>query len=425
MPTVSEHAQKLINNLERVGKLLGYEATKEASVFKGSTHRVDILWKGCPQINIPFPVPNIYSIEIQYSDAPTSIGFNIWKSEKTLHPAVHIVISYNKLSGDFRKLANAHYPFSGLAIFEGLEQIEILNKWMNNLIEERDKLKQTENATYFLRFLQENEIKLNDEMKRMNFELWLERMFEPVVYEIGVVSLLPDGIGTRTRKFLIPGRLDEAKKTALEYFEKTMNDDAPFERDGERVSLKRLEITCYEFVEHKEARPQINEGVVYKVVLNTNVGGVKQSRFEMTDYRFGKNAEEVTQYLIKDVESEIERMSSLPHDIVKQDIYFGTYSKVRSWKEAVKKEIILSSNEKPTKDQQIKIIRSFFLKEFGLGVEDFLSLNDISSTKEYYDNLDDIREELRELFQRYTKDFVDRMNGRQLLKFQQWLDNEC
>ena len=40
-----------------------------------------------------------------------------------------------------------------------------------------------------------------------------------------------------------------------------MNDDVPFERDGERISLKRLEITCYEFVEHKEARPQIKEGV--------------------------------------------------------------------------------------------------------------------------------------------------------------------
>ena len=118
------------------------------------------------------------------------------------------------------------------------------------------------------------------------------------------------------------------------------------------------------------------------------------------------------------MESEIERMSSLPHDIVKQEIYFGTYSKVKSWKEAIKKEIILSSNEKPTKDQQIKIMRSFFFKEFGLGVEAFLSLNDISSIKGYYDNLDDIREELIELFQRYTKDFVDRMNGQQLLKFQ-------
>ena len=67
MPAVSEHAQKLIDNLKRVGKLLGYEATKEASVFKGSTHRVDILWKGRPQINIPFPLPNIYSIEVEYS----------------------------------------------------------------------------------------------------------------------------------------------------------------------------------------------------------------------------------------------------------------------------------------------------------------------------------------------------------------------
>ena len=83
---------------------------------------------------------------------------------------------------------------------------------MINLIDERDKLKQAENVTDFLRFLQENEIKLNDEMKRMNFELWLERMFEPVVYEIGVVSLLPDRIGTRTRRSYSPEGSIKLKK---------------------------------------------------------------------------------------------------------------------------------------------------------------------------------------------------------------------
>jgi hypothetical protein len=201
-----------------------------------------------------------------------------------------------------------------------------------------------------------------------------------------------------------------------------MNNDAPYEMDGMRLLVKRLEITCYEYRGRSQNLPSVKEGFAYKVVANTLIGKDQEVHIEMTDSQYGEDPEEVKQKLVADSKLEVAGIS--PYNIITQEVYFGKYSKVRTWKEAIKEELTLESKEKPTKEQQINRLRRFFSVEFGLGVEEFISLKKINPDRDFSDNLDDLREELRELMRMYPRNFYERMNNNHVFKFEQWLRNE-
>lgn len=135
MPAPSRLAKRLADDLVEVGKMFGFEATLEQPIQEGSLYRVDVFWKLKMPESSPFSDMNIASIEIQYSDSPSSISHGIFKAEKTLHPAVHFVISYFKLSNDYKEnVLKAHYPHSGLRVIDGETKVRNLNLWITKFI---------------------------------------------------------------------------------------------------------------------------------------------------------------------------------------------------------------------------------------------------------------------------------------------------
>jgi hypothetical protein len=127
-------AKRLADDLVQVGELLGFQAEKEAPVSVDSTYCTDILWKLPMPQGSPFPTINIAAIEIQYSNSPTSIGHNIFKAEPTVHPAFHVVISYNKLTDEFKKILVATFPIAGLVVLEGEDDVRKLNLWITRFL---------------------------------------------------------------------------------------------------------------------------------------------------------------------------------------------------------------------------------------------------------------------------------------------------
>jgi len=127
MPNTSELADKLANDLVTVGEIFGFESTKEAPVKEGSLFCVDVLWRLLLPKESPVPAGNFASIEIQYSESPSSISHNIFKAEKTLHPSIHMIVSFHKLTTEYKEILKSQYPYEGLAIFDGREGIRELN----------------------------------------------------------------------------------------------------------------------------------------------------------------------------------------------------------------------------------------------------------------------------------------------------------
>jgi len=82
----------------------------------------------------------------------------------------------------------------------------------------------------------------------------------------------------------------------------------------------------------------------------------------------------------------------------------------------------LITNVIPSGEEQKKMLKTYFIKEFGLGVEDFISLNDIRPTGRYSENFVYIKEQLCEQFNRYSEDFKSRMSEDDFIRFQEWLD---
>lgn len=135
MPATSDLAKRLANDLINVGRLLGFEASAEEPIRGGSDFRIDIFWKMKMPDSSPFPIINIASIEIQYSESNSSISHNIFKVGKTLHPAMHIVISYYKLSDDYKEnILKPNYPISGLVVCDGEERVRSLNLWITKFL---------------------------------------------------------------------------------------------------------------------------------------------------------------------------------------------------------------------------------------------------------------------------------------------------
>lgn len=131
MPAPSDLAMRLADDLVEVGNILGFEPEKEQPISDGSKFRVDVFWKMKMPEGSPFSQVNIASIEIQYSDSPTSISHGIFKAEKTLNPAIHFVISYYKLTDDYKEnVLKSNYPHSGLVVIDGEEEVRKLNLWI-------------------------------------------------------------------------------------------------------------------------------------------------------------------------------------------------------------------------------------------------------------------------------------------------------
>ena len=74
-------------------------------------------------------------------------------------------------------------------------------------------------------------------------------------------------------------------------------------------------------------------------------------------------------------------------------------------------------------EEQKERMRSFFSKEFGLEVEAFLSLDEISSGWRYFENLDYIKEILNEIFNENREDFRDRMYKDDLRRLEEWFQS--
>jgi hypothetical protein len=140
MPAPSELAKRLAQDLVEVGKIFGFQASKEEPIQEESKFRVDVFWKLPMPEGSPFPEINIASIEIQYSYSPSSISHGILKAESTLHPAIHFVISYYNLTDDYKdNILKTTYPRSGLVIIEGEEEVRKLNLWITRYLTIEDE----------------------------------------------------------------------------------------------------------------------------------------------------------------------------------------------------------------------------------------------------------------------------------------------
>jgi hypothetical protein len=216
MPDTSELADKLADDLVLVGKILGFGSEKEAPVKEGSTYCVDVLWKLLLPKGSPFPVANVASIEIQYSNSPASISHNIFKAEPTLHPAIHIVVSYSSLTANYKEILKLNYPSAGLVIFEGEEKVEELNSWISDVIANKNKeTGATEAGKNFLKFV-------NNQMEKRDTHLQLEQLFEPVVFEMTIESHFDKDSRGFECSFFVVGTIEVAKKRALQRFEEEM-----------------------------------------------------------------------------------------------------------------------------------------------------------------------------------------------------------
>lgn len=185
MPAPSDLAMRLADDLVEVGKILGFEAQKEQPISEGSKFRVDVFWKMRMPAGSPFSHVNIASIEIQYSDSPTSISHGIFKAEKTLHPAIHFVISYYKLTDDYKEnVLKSNYPHSGLVIRDGEEEVRKLNLWItrfSTIKSEESKL--TEKGTRIREFAisqlpDVNETQIKERILE-NFQSEIKEVFLP------------------------------------------------------------------------------------------------------------------------------------------------------------------------------------------------------------------------------------------------------
>jgi len=409
MPATSELADRLANDLVTIGKILGLESVKEAPVLEGSTYRVDVLWTLAGQFNVA-------SIEIQCSDSPTSISHNIFKSESTLHPSKHIVISYNKLTENYKEILN-RYP--GIVIKEGKKEIERLKSQISRIINEPNEVNRDMLCKRFLSRLT-NQKKTDPEKEKLMFELWFERLFEPVVYEITVFSHFFEGNGELGYTFFATGTLEEAKAQALK-LNKEKGADAPFDWDGKSLSLKNLEITCYQLLQGPITRQEKeHNNIVYGVAMNGKLGS-EENYFTFSRKIFCRNPKEAEKIFSKDLKNWFEP-NKLFRTILEQNKYVAKYLKIQTWKEPIKGEVLLITNVIPSGEEQKKMLKTYFIKEFGLGVEDFISLNDIRPTGRYSENFVYIKEQLCEQFNRYSEDFKSRMSEDDFIRFQEWLD---
>jgi hypothetical protein len=122
MPAPSEWAKSLATDLKAVGEILGFISEVEVPPSEESTLSIDVVWKMMiKEIKKEgSPLPNelvIVSIEIQYSNSPASISHGLIKGQYAGSP-YHIVVSYHKLTNDFKQALKIVKPV-GLEIIDG------------------------------------------------------------------------------------------------------------------------------------------------------------------------------------------------------------------------------------------------------------------------------------------------------------------
>jgi len=212
MPSTSELASRLANDLVQVGQIFGFEAMREEPVLPDSRLAVDVFWRLPMPSGSPFPAVSVACIEIQYSNAPTSVGFNIFKAEKTLHPAFHVVISYHSLSKDIKDTLNSHFPHRGLVVIDGEDQVGELNIFINRFIAlkpEEAKLRET--GKKILQLAANNVATNNDSQIAEKIRVVFERKIKEV--------FLPPEIGSLIEYFIGNKDLSESREIIDEVFE--------------------------------------------------------------------------------------------------------------------------------------------------------------------------------------------------------------
>jgi len=130
---VAEQAKRLIKDLLEVGVKFGFKAIAEGEIVPGSDFKVDVVWKIPMPDKTFFSEINVACMEVQYSKSPASITHNLCKAEKTLHPAVHFVISYKDIAPEHKEVLEREVP-AGLVIIHGEEAVRELNLWITRFL---------------------------------------------------------------------------------------------------------------------------------------------------------------------------------------------------------------------------------------------------------------------------------------------------
>jgi hypothetical protein len=227
MPAPSDLATRLAEDLVEVGKLLGFETEKEHPIQEKSNFRIDVFWKMKMPEGSPFPEINISSIEIQYSYSPTSISHGIFKAEKTLHPAIHVVISYFKLTEDYvENVLKPNYPSSGLVIVDGEEEVRKLNLWITRFLaiekeEERLIEKGKMIRSFAISKLPDTSKSEIEEKIRENFESEIKEVFLPPE----ITSLIETFVEVESRDKEYDRRIvDSVFESFIEFVQSKMKD---------------------------------------------------------------------------------------------------------------------------------------------------------------------------------------------------------
>jgi hypothetical protein len=420
MPATSEQADKLADRLKQVGTVLGFESTREAPVLEGSMYCVDILWSFKIPKDSPFPTANVASIEIQYSDSPTSISHNIFKAESTLHPSYHIIVSYNELSEGYRKILWKNYPGAGLVILDGEANIKALELWIDRILEDRDRgSRLAETTEKFFSFVNERVRKASEQSGKREIYLDRETWFDPTVFKMDVKWTISEIGGTFGKTYFLAGTIEKARRRLVDWFEEDMA-DMPLDWEGQYASLRKMKVSCYQICREDETGNDINGDSVFKVVITAKVGS-EETYFETTFSGFGEDAEETEKQLLKELHGGVDRMKSLPRKIFDQRVYTARYSKVTSWQEEIgEKVIVLSKDVMPIEEQREKI-RSYFSKEFGLEIEGLMSIGgEIDSRSRYFENFERIKNRLHEVFKEDPESFRQRMYDDDFRRLENW-----
>ncbi len=331
MPSPSQISDKLANDLVEVGELFGFESIKETPK-QTDLLQLSVYWNLLLPIVSPFPPTNILSIEI-HPNSPSSTSNNKPKAESRLHASFHIIISYSKLADRIKESSKLDCPF-GLAIIEGQDQIDSLNRCIQSIISNaNDEFAGNKARIGFLDFVKEKKVK--KELAEL-----IEPVFKPVVYYIAAEFQSP--MGTFIHSYFSTDEIEEAKEEVIRQFKEDM-DHAPLEWAGQPVSLNDLEITSYQFYGKVTPEKTIEKEDIFSVIIRTKLGS-EDNYFEITRQGFGENPKETENYVATEVKEGIAQMKTISHNSFGQQTQFGHYKKIRTWRETQNLKVTMKSS---------------------------------------------------------------------------------
>lgn len=95
--------------------------------------------------------------------------------------------------------------------------------------------------------------------------------------------------------------------------------------------------------------------------------------------------------------------------------------RIDSWEEDIDERVLILSKTVMPEEEQKEKIKSFFLKEFDLDVEELLSLDEIDSRRRYFENFETIKVHLCEMFKEDQESFRYRMHDDDFRRLEEWL----